>query len=387
MKKTLKKAKGITLVALVITIIILLILAGISISALTNTGIFQKAKDAKVKSEEVELKQNETLDSYESELDKYLPKKGDFASKVKVGDYVDYKPDAVDNTELTTLKDNLTKYSSEEDSITNSNITSEKLYWRVLDINETTGEVRLISSRPIKSTGVRLYGYNGYNNCVKLIDDVCSTLYNNKTLASKVENVKIEDIQDKMVEKDYSKLDAEYGKTYGKTYEPTKRYYPSIFAQEKGQEVNEKLGKELDLSEQKSYIEPTDKLEASSLKTKITAWLKYNYESDEMIEWTTADFNNPTYYELFINSGNNPLTYVMSSRCVDASSDVAYFCVRFVQSGIVAVRDLCASDGTASDYASPFPLRPVITLKSNVQLNVIDQPKDEDTTGGDEIYN
>ena len=109
MKKTLKKAKGITLVALVITIIMLLILAGISISALTNTGIFKRVKDAKVKSEEAELKQNETLDSYESELDKYLQKKGDFASKVKVGDYVDYKPDAVDNTELTTLKDNLTK--------------------------------------------------------------------------------------------------------------------------------------------------------------------------------------------------------------------------------------------------------------------------------------
>ena len=50
MKKTFKNSKGITLVALVITIVILLILAGISISALTNTGIFQKAKDAKQKS-------------------------------------------------------------------------------------------------------------------------------------------------------------------------------------------------------------------------------------------------------------------------------------------------------------------------------------------------
>ena len=39
-----KESKGITLVALVITIIILLILAGISISSLTNTGIFEKAK-------------------------------------------------------------------------------------------------------------------------------------------------------------------------------------------------------------------------------------------------------------------------------------------------------------------------------------------------------
>ena len=66
-----KENKGITLVALVITIIILLILAGISISALTNTGIFEKAKDAKGKSEVAEKQQSETLDSYEKELNKY----------------------------------------------------------------------------------------------------------------------------------------------------------------------------------------------------------------------------------------------------------------------------------------------------------------------------
>ena len=71
MRKTNGK-KGITLVALVITIVILLILAGISISTLTNTGIFQKAKDAKNASENAELEQNTRLDEYESELDKYI---------------------------------------------------------------------------------------------------------------------------------------------------------------------------------------------------------------------------------------------------------------------------------------------------------------------------
>ena len=49
------KDRGITLVALVITIIILLILAGISKSALTNTGIFGKAKEANRKSEDATL--------------------------------------------------------------------------------------------------------------------------------------------------------------------------------------------------------------------------------------------------------------------------------------------------------------------------------------------
>ena len=54
MKKELKKQNGITLVALVITIVILLILAGISISALTQTGLFGKAKQAEQKSKEAQ---------------------------------------------------------------------------------------------------------------------------------------------------------------------------------------------------------------------------------------------------------------------------------------------------------------------------------------------
>ena len=41
-----KNTKGITLVALVITIVVLLILAGISIQAITNTGLFENAKRA-----------------------------------------------------------------------------------------------------------------------------------------------------------------------------------------------------------------------------------------------------------------------------------------------------------------------------------------------------
>jgi len=66
-----KKSNGITLVALVITIVILLILAGISISALTNTGIFQKAKEAKQKSENASEKEQSLLYGYEDELSKY----------------------------------------------------------------------------------------------------------------------------------------------------------------------------------------------------------------------------------------------------------------------------------------------------------------------------
>ena len=57
MKKT-KENKGITLVALVITIIILLLLAGIAIATLGGeNGIFSKVKQSKSKHIESEMKE------------------------------------------------------------------------------------------------------------------------------------------------------------------------------------------------------------------------------------------------------------------------------------------------------------------------------------------
>ena len=72
MKKLFKRKNGITLVALVITIVILLILAGISISSLTQTEIFGKAKQAEQKGKEAEQNQTAILGTYEKEINKYV---------------------------------------------------------------------------------------------------------------------------------------------------------------------------------------------------------------------------------------------------------------------------------------------------------------------------
>lgn len=62
MKNKKKMSSGITLIALVVTIIVLLILAGISISMLSgNNGILQRATEAKIKNEEIEIKEELTL--------------------------------------------------------------------------------------------------------------------------------------------------------------------------------------------------------------------------------------------------------------------------------------------------------------------------------------
>ena len=63
---------GITLVALVITIIILLILAGVAITALTQTGLFEKARQAKNATENAQKDENKTLGEYSSKINEYI---------------------------------------------------------------------------------------------------------------------------------------------------------------------------------------------------------------------------------------------------------------------------------------------------------------------------
>ena len=67
-----KQQKGITLVALVITIIILLILAGISIASLQGSGLFSKTKEAENASENAQVLENTRMTVYENEMDNYI---------------------------------------------------------------------------------------------------------------------------------------------------------------------------------------------------------------------------------------------------------------------------------------------------------------------------
>ena len=104
-----KQNKGITLIALVITIIILLILAGISIASLTGSGLFEKAKDAKT----------ETL-------------KADSQERIQLEVFASYGNDG--KLDLEKLKDNINK------SIPEANIIGDEFPITVT-INKDTFEV------------------------------------------------------------------------------------------------------------------------------------------------------------------------------------------------------------------------------------------------------
>ena len=72
MRKISKNEIGITLIALVITIIVLLILAGVTIATLTgDNGILTRATEAKNKTEQAQKDEENILNSYEDKLNEY----------------------------------------------------------------------------------------------------------------------------------------------------------------------------------------------------------------------------------------------------------------------------------------------------------------------------
>ena len=146
------KEKGITLIALVVTIVILLILAGVSIAMLTgDNGILSQAQNAKNKTEEAE--RNEKLD---------LLKQEDLINEtlngVEVEQVTDEKPGELEKEDESTLVIN-----SIEDlvffayDVTNGNNYSGKTVklGTSLDFNSTKSYVD-----PLR-TDYGKYGYNG----------------------------------------------------------------------------------------------------------------------------------------------------------------------------------------------------------------------------------
>ncbi len=397
----------------------MLILVGVTLSVALNGGLISKAQEAKTKTEEAQKAERDLLtgrikvgDTWYDSLDEYLkdnpsedqsdgPSKwgqddeGNITydgekSELKVGDYVDYgtyvKASSVGTNEIDGLYKDLKEYSGYAEAVKDGKITTGKEYnetypitkeetlkWRVLDIKD--GQIRLISEKPTSSK-VYLYGYNGYNNAVYLIDEVCNTLYT--TEKGTAQNLKIEDIEEKMNLDDanggwdyhnYANSYVDTGK-YGGTKEYTSssyRNYPAIFAQEKRAWVDDEEEKDLaeddglDLSEQAGPInQPAVKKANSKIKITQTYWYKSSMSE--------SNWKNPTYQNIFIkdSSGSNYSTYWLSSRCVNANSTYAFLHVRYVASGLVNAYYLYTSSASTGDNS--YCLRPVVSLKSDVQI-------------------
>ena len=191
MVEEVKKERGITLVALVITVIIMLILAGVALSLITGEeGLFARTNHAASLYKDASQVEADKVGSVVSELEKYsgeptpptiseptLITELALSGKLKVGDYIDYDAGKWEEGDLAKITASITAYGGtinntvsdgetgnqalptvqgefggfEIGDSRNSNSTPfSSIYtprtegWRIWDIDESTGEVTII---------------------------------------------------------------------------------------------------------------------------------------------------------------------------------------------------------------------------------------------------
>ena len=356
----LKNKKGITLVALVVTIVVLLILAGVSINlVLSNNGI-KKAQDAKTKTAEDQENMLKGMNQLADEINNAIGEKPPVdLSKYKIGDYVNYTYDTAENYVLTSAT--CGSSSNPADGIPQTT----GLKWRILNIDEANGTVDLISENP---TGTEVYFSNilGYNNGPYLMNEICKAQYSNKSLGVNARSINLLDMEKHLtaggvVARNAYSNNVKYGTT--KTYTSNTKY-PSLYAGQKGAGV--------DVAE----------ANASSILQDHT---KGNdpYEESKAIATTepttdnTSGTGNPltvtqTYYNIPISTANygdaykvlsNSTWYWVASRFVDTDSDVANFGLRDAGTNTYG-NDMFNSDGNTGD--NNYRLRPVVSLSSSL---------------------
>ena len=222
--------KGITLIALIITIIMMLILAGVTISAISgNDGILSKSKKAvsdysKAAAEEemklyltsLEMEKNASGDRLADYLKSHIGEDGleDYQNngdgtaqvvlngkryKVNLSDgtytYVGEGTGAVRN-----IKQVLNSNNQDVPGVAMvgaGDIETEDLGWEVLKNNGDTVDLIAINNTSFE---VNISGINGYTNGVKALNDICSKLYGNLeingTKVTSARNVNADDFYD-----------------------------------------------------------------------------------------------------------------------------------------------------------------------------------------------
>ncbi len=206
MKKVNYKEKGITLVALVITIIILLILAGVTINtALSENGLFRMAKKAVNEYQESERQEQDAIEEITKEMEKISIDYNDY-----VGAYVtgytptgkkEENPCVIENetSGVTSNQKDGNPIEGVEENL-EQKFTTEELDWRIWDYDKYTKTIRLISDKPT-SKKLTLEGATGYNNGVWAVNEICRQCYGqydengNETKGITVANLRRTDIQ------------------------------------------------------------------------------------------------------------------------------------------------------------------------------------------------
>ncbi len=401
MKKTNKKSNaqnGITLIALVITIIVLLILAGVAINmAIDSDGLFGKANEAVSKWNSSVEEEEEAIQSLLNTLEEQTKEKTlvDLyeAGELKIGDYVEYNPIATGDTgaeedyTYTVLDENVGYTEEKTENVTptssinmpddvevmltstdlTSTIPEEQTYtvntetkWRVLGVEGegANKHILLISADPIRNAGEEtnylvMAGANSYVNGPTELNNI-SAIYGHGDGATGARSVKIEDIN-KITGVTVSSTgltpDVDQGGVYGNSYYFEGHYTPESWL---GDQTTGTVSGTCD-----GYFYSGD---AEGLQTNTTTNQKTGARLYEMIFGDTD-----TKY------------FWLASRGVRAGSSNAFFGPgAVVGGGAYSCGDLFDSDGY--EGVASAGVRPVVSLESGITEATVkiieDQPRE-----------
>ena len=357
-----KEMKGITLVALVVTIVVLLILAGVSINlVLGNNGIIVKAKEAEAKSAEASQNDLKGMNALTEEMNNALGEKPKVdLSKYKIGDLVNYTP----NTEKSESTVNESESGTSEQKVAKD----ATLKWRILNIDEAKGTVDLVSATPTSST-VKFYGALGYHNGPYIMNKICEELYSNSTLNVKARNISLLDMEkhltpDGIVARNKFTNAVKYGTT--KTYTGRYSYYPLLYDGQKGAGVNVTAEKASTIA-QPNKDSGNDPYEESVETTSPLTDKTYKQADNSVLTVTQAYYgipiNEANYGEAY-NVLNNSTVYWVAARYVNTESNVAGFGLRLANAK-TGGNYLFGSDCN-SVTSGGYGLRPVVSLSSSI---------------------
>ena len=160
-KNMYKKEKGITLVALVITVVIMLILAAVAIGSVSGDGLFSKTRQAAEAYENTSKKESDQIQTLMNEIDEYLT--GNTGNE------------GVDPEEVAVVGD-FVNYSVQVDSNGNDVIDEGETYdkWRILDF-DNNGHMEIVCYNgpnfKLGESGNETKSKSDYANLIKILND------------------------------------------------------------------------------------------------------------------------------------------------------------------------------------------------------------------------
>ena len=393
MRTKVKLKGGISLIVLVITIIVMIILAAAIILSLSNSGIISKANKAKTDTDisnakdlvamahadwmldEAKIKENDnTITSFSNYAEKKLQEAGYkvgagegaytvtedgevhigltetartvIRAGIKVGDVVTgytvtsttYTTDGSENTY--NLDDPTIETTPQPQTVT----ANTALTWKYLGVN-ADGELEIMAdlstaNAVATNTMVMLGGKGGYLNGPAMLNTICEKLYSKEGIGT-ARSMNIDDVNNILG----------YTGPKGTYYDNNDNEVKTPTVLRIG-DIDKKLGTSL------GTITTTP--DGKALSTYYADDYSINKTND------VKEMKNPGNRDLVYNAKN---AYWLASPCVYAyfDNDFAGFDVRCVFATRVGTGGgVFDSDGIT--YGSTYAVRPVVSLKSNIQL-------------------